>query len=450
MADFNKSRRELLAEFSVATGVGLTGVSGMAAATGSTIQVDPSNSNNYNTIQSAVNAADPGDHIQVAAAVYNENVTIDTSDITITGVPGDYSPGVGSNAPTLDGQQAVGQGFRFKDNISGVTIEGFKIRNYGKDYDNRGHGIRAQKPTQDITVRDNYIYDCGWSGIQVFSKGEFLHRNWDINRNKFGGSAFADIELTNSSASSIRNNKIVDVSEVPNAGEDYSESDPLSYHGILIKANSEGPDQRVHSIEIRNNDIDNISGGIGLSLGCLIMNTDDPTTLRLEDITVEQNSISGDDALAGVLFNSRPSGPGINEINDVSIRNTNVTGFTYGVALNDRRNQGLEAVSLSESKISDHRYGVYFLPDTPADDISLTSSDLTNCEEYAVAHYGTGTLDATCNYWGHPTGPQPENSDNAKGERITGDVDYDPLLPQSYETVSSNSCHERGQSGREN
>src|SRR4029077_16666880 len=72
----------------------------------------------YSTIQAAVNASNPGDTILVAAATYNETVTVSKSLSVI---------GAGSSSTIIDAR-GVGPGVNITG-ASGVTISGFTIRN---------------------------------------------------------------------------------------------------------------------------------------------------------------------------------------------------------------------------------------------------------------------------------------------------------------------------------
>src|SRR5512136_2379749 len=72
---------------------------------------------NYWTIQAAVNAANPGDTIMVAAATYNENVVINKANLTLKSqtVLGAIIK------PTTSGSNAV------YITADGVTVDGFEI-----------------------------------------------------------------------------------------------------------------------------------------------------------------------------------------------------------------------------------------------------------------------------------------------------------------------------------
>ena len=90
----------------------------------------------YSTIQSAVNAAVPGDAIQVSAkpgnAPYSESVTVATPSLSIT-----------ATGAVLDGGGANGSGNGFTVEANSVAITGFTIQNFIKNQTNLAENPRA-------------------------------------------------------------------------------------------------------------------------------------------------------------------------------------------------------------------------------------------------------------------------------------------------------------------
>lgn len=74
----------------------------------------------YSTVQAAINVANTGDTIQVAAGTYNEKLTL-KSGITIQGA------GAGSTIFQKSGDAAI----EIKNNVDNVTISGFTVQNSG-------------------------------------------------------------------------------------------------------------------------------------------------------------------------------------------------------------------------------------------------------------------------------------------------------------------------------
>jgi len=99
----------------------------------------------YPTIQAAVDAADPGDRVRVAAGVYNENVVVTTPGLRLEA----------SEGTVIDGTGLFGPGVRIAGtptaSIVGVRVSGFEIRNFE-------HGVVAIR-AEGVWIHRNDIHD---------------------------------------------------------------------------------------------------------------------------------------------------------------------------------------------------------------------------------------------------------------------------------------------------
>lgn len=96
---------------------GNAATTGDGTASGTTINVPE----DFDTIQAAVDAANPGDLILIAPGVYNEAVDVETDDLTIRGLD--------RNEVILDGNFELANGFKVVG-ANGVAIENMTARQY--------------------------------------------------------------------------------------------------------------------------------------------------------------------------------------------------------------------------------------------------------------------------------------------------------------------------------
>jgi len=161
----------------------------------------------FDTIQAAVDHAIDGNIIRVAAGTYNEAVRITTNDLTLKGEAGAIVDGTGVAVGTsIGGFGVLG--------ASGVTIEGFDIRNHSGGHTGGGAGILLHFASNnhvkwntisnssvggiilwfasDNIVADNEISQpAGGAGIILIHQS---HKN-EIKRNEMSGSRGAGISL---------------------------------------------------------------------------------------------------------------------------------------------------------------------------------------------------------------------------------------------------------------
>ncbi|MFC5366602.1 right-handed parallel beta-helix repeat-containing protein [Salinirubrum litoreum] len=458
---------------------GLVFVGGCTASAGAfapevaaaTLCVDPSDPSCYDTIQTAIDDADEGDTIEVIKSdgPYNEAILI-TKSITLIGDPGGTEPGVGPDAPVLDGSGLTGvNGISFLEGVSDAWIEGFEIRNYRFDSENGGfgRGISGEdnrEPTANVTIRNNYVHDTGWSGIAVAHWSD-LHNNWEVTNNVVETATRHGIRVSNCPNSTIANNVV--------------RGGPALKCGILTesKRNRESTTSlTVSDISVKNNTVHGEFSVCGIEASAWNLAQGDPVKIR--GVTIAKNTVRGE--LSGSEGNSDsvegfdPAGikimtlaPG-STVERVNIRDNEISNSVVGVKLREffdgqpevlggtidavsvsgntieKSGHGayLEGdameVSIEENTISDGLHtGIRIIERSDADSISVNSNDLVNNENWGIEHRGSGVLDGTNNWWGTKTGPSggvqdPETGEiaNGDGDRVDTDIRFDPWLEE--------------------
>ena len=113
------------------------------------------------SIQAAINAANPGERIEIRAGTYPEYLTMNKS-LTIVGA--------GSDQVTIDASSTTSYHFSIYD-ASDVTLEGFTLMGAGADsgssYGLKVSGIDATTKAQNLSVTDVVVKDTGSTGVDI-------------------------------------------------------------------------------------------------------------------------------------------------------------------------------------------------------------------------------------------------------------------------------------------
>ncbi len=165
------------------------------------------------SIQSAVDQAQPGDLVEVQPGVYQESILVHTGNLTLQGLPD-----AGGQWPVLDGQGQKANAVT--DTADFFTIAGFQIRNY------TGNGVVAQNaygsafldlvitdpgqygvfPALDthVVIRRVKVTGARDAGIYVGQSRDILVADNEAYHNNSG------IEIESSLDSTVRNNYVHD------------------------------------------------------------------------------------------------------------------------------------------------------------------------------------------------------------------------------------------------
>lgn len=141
----------------------------LAGAEAATITVG-SEGCDHVSIQAAIDAASPGDVVEVGGGTYRENLVVDMS-LVLRGA------GNGAEKPIVD---AGGRGSAVTLVADGVRLEGFVLENAGFGW----AGIEVR--SKDNLIRGNLVTDNSWYGIFLDgSSGSVIEENV-VWKNKYG------------------------------------------------------------------------------------------------------------------------------------------------------------------------------------------------------------------------------------------------------------------------
>lgn len=240
------------------------------------------------SIQAAVNAAQPGDTIRVMPGTYIETVYIDKDGIRLIGV---IEQG---NWPTLEGERRLNDAVLYSGN--NIVVENLKITHY------KGNAIMGQAGN-NFEIRNNLIVDTGVYG--VFPQ---LGQNGIVEGNVISGIEDAAIYVGMSDNVHVAHNEVFDSVagiEIENSRHAIVENNYVHNNtgGILAFITPGLPIKTTRDVIIRHNFIvDNNTAnfgapgstvsGIPAGTGILIMAAD--------EVVIHDNIITGNKT-AGVL-----------------------------------------------------------------------------------------------------------------------------------------------------
>ena len=250
------------------------------------------------SIQDAVNDAQPGDVIRILPGTYKETVYIDKDNITLTGVI------IKGEWPTLEGEYKLNDAVLYSGN--NFTVENLKITHY------KGNGIMGQAGNNFI-IRNNMILDSGVYGIfPEFGK------NGIIEYNVLTGTEDAAIYVGMCDNVHVAHNEVfanVAGIEIENTRHAIVENNYAHNNtgGILVFITPGLPIKTTYDVIVRDNYVvDNnhenfgapgsIVAGIPKGTGILIMAGD--------DVTLQNNVITGNNN-AGIIITDHGNAPNL-------------------------------------------------------------------------------------------------------------------------------------------
>ena len=190
------------------------------------------------SIQAALDRAQPGDRVEVKPGVYSESLVIDTANVMLVGLKENGARAV------LDGQGKLNDAVQASGN--GFVIEGFEIRNY------QGNGVMSSR-VEVVTFRDLVISNTGLYGLYPVECKDVT-----VERCVVSGAADAGVYVGQSRNVVVRDSEVyqnVAGIEIENCLDALVENNSAHHNtvGILIALLPNGPVKEAHGCRVYGN-----------------------------------------------------------------------------------------------------------------------------------------------------------------------------------------------------
>ena len=454
----------------------------------STLTVNNSDPDTYDSIQAAVDNATDGDKIEIRSGTYRETVALD-KNVTVTAVDGatlngSTLGGVGSDPVGYVDESnytyPIGNRSDFTTGISIAdtvypTVSGLTITDYTI-------GVNASGTTATWTVRNTTITNTSAVGINALeSEGNWLVENSSVSKTGDGNSSTnnpgidvrgssGDWRLHNSTVENIdggrssagantdgieafgsagnwtiRNTTVRNIAQLGIDGS-YTSGDwtVQESHVAVVQAAGIGAGNPRGNATVRDTTIRNVSGQLG---GIYIRNASQPWLI---DNAVIENASAGfvatesrtnwtvqDSYISETEYGVR----GSQSAGAWIITNTTIINNSEGVVAENSSG----AWTISESRIlNNKRNGVTIGNSTSGNGLILHENTITSNQNAGLLHNGTEQVNATRNWWGAADGPSGDFT--GSGEKVFGNVTVQPFYTDANLTMLS-SEQDDGSSG---
>ena len=373
------------------------------------LSVNPAVPTAYHTIQSAVNAAHPGDTIQVAQAVYTENVLINKS-LSVIGLPnGKTLPqivGTGSDVGTESVVQIAA-------NTNNVLIEGFGISS-PHGLNPTEIGVLIGTGATNITINDSIIRHLRDSTHPITGASQTIAVLVSPKAH--------DVLITHITVYNV----VYDTTNV-NISQQYAygfvlasttatdgPSDVLIQHNYISKVGDIGIEinNGAHDVTVNYNTVDQIYG-LHVSYGILLSGiTGSPTAILLFNNQIDRLSGKQPVGVGGAWHGNRP------------------TRGQHGLRSDcrDRASSRRPRQRLGQSKrLQGNATGV-LVQQGFSGSLVLHYNNINGNTHAGIENDSTQSVNTEANWWGAATGPTSTSNPGGTGDKIIGPVDFSNWL----------------------
>jgi len=336
------------------------------------------------TIQAAINAAAPGDTINVAAGIYIENVVINVPNLTLQSTAGrDLTIIDNPNAPT------VTIGIYVNKNLGTITVDGFTANNFRngiiQSYSQSEGTSFIVKNCKVIPENDGTGNAYLRNGIQVSGDGSKIIDNIVVGAPLTHDWSSSAIGVVNASNVLVQGNVVTGPADI---GIDIN-----NYSSTLV-----------NNITINNNQISGALSGVTMEA------SSSNSTPNVQNVFITNN----------ILKDSQTEGQGVN-VERVTLTNLTITG-------NEITGNDHAGVRFSETSA------------TIAGDILLNNNYLSGNTSYGIDNGTTYSINATNNWWGNASGPHNAISNpSGTGDEVNANVIFSPWYIDAEKTTLSDS-----------
>jgi uncharacterized repeat protein (TIGR02543 family) len=355
------------------------------------------------TISAAIGKASSGDKINVAAGTYteagqiviNKNLSIVGATPTSVVIMTDSDTGTTADSK---GWFLVNAGMTF--NLAKVTLDGSGHKIY--------QAIRYNGSGSIDNVRfANIAFEPGGpqyngAGVRIGSSG-----NVDVTNSTFSNMGRVGV-LAEGGTGTFSGN----VYTGKGAGDWLDYAYDIEYGSNVTLTNN----QISH-----NRGVDSSDG----STSAAISVWDDAAT----QVTMNGNTLTDNTAGIGIAIASGASDPVVTVCSGNVFSNGDV-----GVDIQNAGATGSPTVTIAGSTISGNITGINVLVGMSVSNMSVHTSSIFGNTSFGVNNAGTGVLDATNNWWGSATGPNPPGS----GDAVSGNVTVSPWAASPNYSVTYN------------